>query len=170
MKGKRGQRWLVLVSLLAAMLLAACGESGSTLDGSIKTLLDIDFETVEVQFFGDALRVQYQRAFQATTEKDVVAEITVSTVSTALTTQTAIPFVGNATLERFMHKVSASGVLIEDTEQGFPPVFDGSIEFFQLSTNVGETISGTFSVTFNSGLVMSGDFVAPLGAAGDSAG
>lgn len=150
--------------LLHFLLFTACGSvsGGSSLDGSVKTILNVDYEEVQIKLFGDAVRIQYLKTFQATTENDIVAEVTVSTLNTALTTKTDIPFKGNATLDRLIHKVSASGVLIEDSTQEFPPVFDGLIFFNELSVTPGEPLSGRFSVTFNSGLVMSGEFSGKL--------
>jgi hypothetical protein len=156
MKNRHLLSLLFLISSI--LLLFSCGSGPNSLDGSIKSILNIDFEQVQIKLFGNALRIQYLRAFQATTEDDVVAEITVSTANTALTTKTEIPFVGNATLDRFIYKLTESGVLIEDQTQDFPPVFSGEIYFTELSTIVGESISGRFTITFNSGLVMSGSF------------
>lgn len=153
---------LVLALLVGLTPLGCGGDGANSLDGSIKTLLDIGFEEVQIKLFGDAVRIQFVKAFGATTEDDVVAEITVSTLNSELTTKTEIPFVGNATLDRLIHKLSNNGVLIEDETQEFPPVFDGFIFFNELSTETGDNISGRFSVTFNSGLVLSGKFSGPL--------
>ena len=92
--------------VLQLLLLSGCGAGGNSLDGSVKTILPIDFESVQIKLFGDAVRIQFLKGFQSTTENDIIAEITVSTANTALTTQTEIPFKENATLDRLIHTVS----------------------------------------------------------------
>jgi len=134
-------------ALLAAVALAlgaaGCG-GGDKLEGSVGNSLNLDFDHVNIALQnGQYLIVEYVSA-----SGECVAELTVDTFipGCEITPDQELDFGTCAFLDR---------TTLDSTE--FAPVTMGMVTLFQYGS-VGDRISGTFSVLFDNGLGLTGDF------------
>ena len=134
----------LLVALLPALLLTtACG-SGDTLDGSIGDTFSLDFDSVDIKKQDEYLLVEYRKG------ADRVCKVLVDTTDLGLKDGSKVSG------EDFLDSVQISRV--DASGQNFPDVDSGELELDDYEFKKGGKVSGEFSVVFENGRTLDGEF------------
>jgi hypothetical protein len=138
------KRVAFIASILAAF---SCGGGGDSLEGSLSATVSLDFTAVVIQVTSSAVAIQYTRPGPGGTGTDIALQITADTSSLDLTKGLTIDLtqmVGNA------QRGSVSRIVSGDTRSALPLLQRGSLTFDGAVT-AGQSVSGNFSVTFDTG-------------------
>ncbi len=152
-----------------ALSCAACGGSGSSLEGSLGADVPLDFTAVSVEQSSNAIAILYTKDLPGGASPDLVLKITATTTGLALTGPLTIDLTEKVANQP---RGAVSRAVSGDARRDFPTLVRGSITLSQ-APKVDAKISGSFTVTFNNtggslgaGKTAFGDFSATLKAAG----
>jgi hypothetical protein len=137
-------------NLLVACLLGAigCGGGGNSLEGSLSSTVSLDFTSVAVQRTANAVAIQYLRAGPGGTGSDIVLEITADSSDAGLDTSGATLNLAEALGSA--QRGSVTRVVSGDTRSALPELQRGSLTFDGPVAS-GQSVSGSFSVLFDTG-------------------
>jgi len=144
---------LLALTALLGLALAGCPEPPNELDGSIGEVYDLSFDEVRIRKFLSTgeLQIEYMRAPEEGSSKDIVAQVTVTTPEGGFPVDTDIKF---AQVEGKVHRVAPG--------DDFPPIEQGTISFTAGANEIGDNTSGEFSVLFENKRTLRGRFDAEL--------
>jgi hypothetical protein len=160
-----------LAPLLCALALAcaACGGDGNSLEGSLSSDVPLDFSAVSVEQSNNAIAILYTKDLPGGSSPDLVLKISATTTGLSLAGPITIDLTEKVANQP---RGAVSRAVSGDARRDFPTLLRGSITLAQ-AAKVGETISGSFTVTFNNtggslgaGKTAFGNFSAVLKAAG----
>ena len=147
-----------------ALIAATCaGCAGSSLEGSLGTIIDLRFETVTASQTTDAVTVKYLRAQGA--GQDVVLQVTASLAGTSLSPNVSLDLAEE--ISPGVQRGTISRNVLNDPRTTFPKLQRGGLRFSS-ALSPGQKVNGNFSATFAdgtdaaSGRTVFGDFGATV--------
>jgi hypothetical protein len=147
-----------------ALIAATCaGCAGSSLEGSLGTVIDLRFDTVTASQTADAVTVKYLRA--QGTGQDVVLQVTASLAGKALSPNVSLDLAEEVATG--IQRGTISRNVLNDPRTTFPKLKRGNLQFSS-TLAVGQKVHGGFSATFAdgtdaaSGRTVFGDFGATV--------
>ena len=123
---------------------AACGGDSNSLEGSLSSEVPLDFTGVSVEQSSSGIAVLYTKDLPGGSSADLVLKITATTTGLTLTGPLTIDLTQKVASQP---RGAVSRAVSGDARRDFPALLRGSITFSQAPT-VGDTVSGSFTVTF----------------------